>query len=148
MSVYDVPTALDLDTALTPPEDGSEVTSFKMMLSPQVIDHILTEMNYEQDPTIARLASETVADLMLADQLYADNQIRFALDADGNPKLVDGQVLLEAALATGWNKRWIVTCSWYEKHTAEVLYTAIRAFERNAAMSLVTKYDVVEILYS
>ena len=66
--------------------------------------HGLHKKNFESDRAIGRLASRQVADLMRDDQLYPLNTINFAPDADGSPKLVDGQVLLEAALATGWNE--------------------------------------------
>lgn len=119
MIVHGVPTAPDLDTARTPPTDGSDTTRWRVMLSPQVIEHILKEKNYETVLSIARFAFETIVDLIRDDEIYPYNRIIFALDADGNPKLVDGQVLLEAALAAGWYNWWLVTCTWREGQTAE-----------------------------
>ena len=135
-----------LRKVMTRPSDGSGETVDDVVLTPDIAEHILTEMNHETDRTIGRYHADRFADLMRKDEVLELQPAVFALDADGNPKLVEGHVLFEAAVLAGWTGRWIVVCHWAEKFSADKLYTSLRAGERVRALDAATKEDVAQRL--
>ena len=83
---------------------------------------------------------------MRKNEFLPGRDLAFALDARGNQKLVDGHVLLEAAILAGWTGRWTVFCQWEENFSAEKVYVMLRAWERLKALDTVTKDDVARRL--
>ena len=135
-----------LEKVLTRPTDGSGETIDLVFLTPDIAEHILTDLNHETDRTIGRYHAEHFADFMRKDEVLDLRQLTFALDAGGDPKLVDGHVLLEAAILAGWTRRWTVVCHWGETFSAEKVYTIMRAWERIRDLDMVTKHDVSQRL--
>ena len=135
-----------LTLAMTPPTDGTGITFDSVILTPDIAEHILAEMNYESDRTMGRYNAEHFADFMRKNEFLPGRDLAFALDARGNQKLVDGHVLLEAAILAGWTGLWNVICQWEENFSAETVYVMVRAFERTKSWDMVTKDDVARRL--
>jgi len=135
-----------LGKVMTRPTDESGATVDSVILTPDIAEHILANMNWEKDRTIGRYNAEHFANFMRKDEVLPGREILFAPDAWGNQQLVDGHVLLEAAILAGWTGKWTVVCQWEERFSAEKVYVILRAWERIKALDMVTTDDVARRL--
>ena len=112
----------DLELALTPPTDGSNIKATVVRLTPEDAHNILSLRNFQRHRRITASHVGTLADAMATGRFIEPSQIIFAPDHEGNQVLIDGQHRLQAAIDAHWTGPWVITCLWGEDDRAEKVY--------------------------
>ena len=112
----------DLELALTPPTDGSNIKATVVRLTPEDAHNILSLRNFQRHRRITASHVGTLADAMVNGDFVEGRQITFAPDHEGRPVLIDGQHRLQAAINADWTGVWVICCLWGEDDLAERVY--------------------------
>ena len=126
-----------LDPLFEEPEDGTEVTAGMVRLSPEDADAITRTMPFERQRDADRTHIGMLADMFSNGEFAAGSQITFAIDDDGNPRLVDGQHRLRAAHQAKWSGLWNVRVVWSDKHRAAPVYTMLDSYQKKRPAAVI-----------
>ena len=124
-----------LDALMEGAQDSSDVTAAMIHLSVADAEAILGQLGFERqrDADIGHIGM--LADMFRNGEWIAGSQLTFALDSFGNPKLVDGQHRLRAAIQAGWEGAWSIRCLFGEVNAA-ASYVLLDAHQKKRAPSV------------
>lgn len=135
-----------LDDLFQEPEDGSGVTGAMVHLSPQDGETILRTMGFERQRDADQIHIGMLADMFLNHEFAAGSQITFAFDEHGNPRLVDGQHRLRAAIQAGWGGLWNVRVMFGDTYAAEGIYMLLDSYQKKRPAAVIGRALGLDVL--
>ena len=121
-----------------PPEDVF-VTDAMVHLTYSDAATIVQDMGFERQRDADFVHIGMLADMMMNDEFASGSQITFAIDRDGDPKLVDGQHRLRAAVQAQWDGLWNARCLWGDAHPARGVYTLLDSSQKKRPPAVIGK---------
>ena len=118
-----------LDVLLEEPQDGSKMANAAIRLSVVDADAILGQMSFERQRDADLQHIGMLADMFRNGEWVEGSQLTFTLDQFGNPKLVDGQHRLRAAIQAGWEGVWTARVL-FKNDSAASMYTLLDAHQK------------------
>ena len=118
-----------LDALLEEPQDGSKMVNAAIKLSVVNAEAILGQMSFERQRDADPQHIGMLVDMFRNGEWIEGSQLTFTLDQFGNPKLVDGQHRLRAAIQAGWEGLWGIRVL-FENDSASSMYTLLDAHQK------------------
>ena len=126
-----------LEPLFLEPGDGSGVNGEMLKLTREEMDYIVSEMGFERQRDADNNHIGMLKDMIVNGEWAPGSQITFAINANGLPKLVDGQHRLRAAAEAGWEGVWNIRAVFGDRQDARSSYTILDSSQKKRSLAVI-----------